>query len=69
MVSALACREPDIRIASVRFWIDADGKPVIDIEATRVDGPRRESSGTLSVPLRGCSADESALMQQNNLPS
>ncbi|WP_197337933.1 GPW/gp25 family protein [Ralstonia solanacearum] len=51
-VSALVRWEPRIRIASVRFWIDADGKPVIDIEADRVDGPRRESQGTLSVPLR-----------------
>ncbi|BAF52397.1 GPW/gp25 family protein [Ralstonia pseudosolanacearum] len=51
-VSALVRWEPRIRIASVRFWIDADGKPVIDIEADRVDGPRREAAGTLSVPLR-----------------
>nr|CUV13553.1 protein of unknown function [Ralstonia solanacearum] len=44
-VPVLVRREPYIRIASVQFWIDADGKPVIDIEATRVDGPRRESPG------------------------
>ncbi|MHA6894786.1 GPW/gp25 family protein [Ralstonia pseudosolanacearum] len=51
-VSALVRWEPRIRIASASFWIDAEGLPVIDIEADRVDGPRRESLGTLSVPLR-----------------
>ncbi|AKZ26174.1 baseplate assembly protein [Ralstonia solanacearum] len=51
-VSALVRWEPRIRIASVRFWIDENGKPALDIVADRVDGPRRESLGTLSVPLR-----------------
>ena len=51
-VSALVRWEPRIRIASVRFSVDAAGAAVIDIEADRIDGPRRESLGTLSVPVR-----------------
>ena len=52
-VTALVRWEPRIRIASVRFWIDAEGKPVLDVEADRVDGPRREPLGALSIALRG----------------
>ena len=52
-VSALVKWEPRIRIASVRLAVDANGTTVVDIEADRVDGPRRESLGTVSVALRG----------------
>ena len=52
-VTALVRWEPRIRIASVRFWIDAEGKPVLDVEADRVDGPRREPLGALNIALRG----------------
>lgn len=52
-VSALVEWEPRIRVASVRLAVDARGTTVVDIEADRVDGPRRESLGTVSVALRG----------------
>ena len=51
-VSALVRWEPRIRISSVRFSVGANGAAVIDIEGDRIDGPRRESLGTLSVPVR-----------------
>ncbi len=50
-VSALVRWEPRIRIASVHFSVDTDGRAVLDIEGDRIDGPRREALGTLSVPL------------------
>jgi phage baseplate assembly protein W len=52
-VSALVKWEPRIRVASVRLAVDANGTTVADIEADRVDGPRRESLGSVSVALRG----------------
>lgn len=52
-VSALVKWEPRIRVASVRLAVDAKGTTVVDIEADRVDGPRRESLGSVSVALRG----------------
>ena len=52
-VSALVKWEPRIRVASVRLAIDAKGATVVDIEGDRVDGPRRESLGPISVALRG----------------
>lgn len=51
-VSALVRWEPRIRISSVRFSVDADGGAVLDIEGDRIDGPRSEALGTMSVPLR-----------------
>ncbi|HWV03546.1 GPW/gp25 family protein [Ralstonia sp.] len=51
-VSALVRWEPRIRIASVHFSVGADGSATLDIEADRVDGPRGEALGTLSVPVR-----------------
>lgn len=51
-VSALVRWEPRIRIASVRFSVGTDGSAVLDIEGDRIDGPRREALGTLTVPLR-----------------
>ena len=52
-VTAIVRWEPRVRVSSVRFWIDASGKPVLDVEADRIDGPRRESLGALSIPLGG----------------
>ncbi|CAJ0819144.1 hypothetical protein LMG19087_03667 [Ralstonia wenshanensis] len=52
-VSALVRWEPRLRIASVQFSVDARGGAVIDIEAERIDGSRREAINTLSIPLRG----------------
>jgi len=52
-VSALVKWEPRIRVASIRLVVDAKGTTVVDIEGDRVDGPRRESLGPISVALRG----------------
>ncbi|CAJ0699976.1 hypothetical protein LMG19089_02478 [Ralstonia edaphis] len=52
-VSALVKWEPRIRVASVRLAVDPNGSTLVDIEADRVDGPRRESLGSVSVALRG----------------
>ncbi|MGD7095898.1 GPW/gp25 family protein [Ralstonia pseudosolanacearum] len=52
-VTAIVRWEPRVRVSSVRFWIDASGKPVLDVEAERIDGPRRESLGVLSIPVGG----------------
>jgi len=51
-VSALVRWEPRIRISSVRFSTNADSGAFIDIEGERIDGPRAEALGTLSIPLR-----------------
>jgi phage baseplate assembly protein W len=51
-VSALVRWEPRIRISSVRFSLGPDGGAVLDIEGDRIDGPRSETLGTLTVPLR-----------------
>ena len=52
-VSALVKWEPRIRVASVRLAVDGNGTTLVDIDADRVDGPRRESLGPVSVALRG----------------
>ncbi|WP_296223221.1 GPW/gp25 family protein [Ralstonia sp. UBA689] len=52
-VSALVRWEPRIRVASVRLAVDAKGSAVVDIEGDRIDGPRPESLGPVSVALRG----------------
>lgn len=51
-VTALVRWEPRVRISAVSFEMGVDGSLAVDIEGERVDGPRREALGTLTVPLR-----------------
>ena len=51
-VSALVRWERRLRVSSLRFSVDAQGNAFLDIDADRVDGPRRETLSTISVPLR-----------------
>lgn len=51
-VSALVRWEPRIRVASLHLAVDAKGATVVDVEGDRIDGPRRESLGPISVAFR-----------------
>ncbi|WP_441633676.1 GPW/gp25 family protein [Cupriavidus sp. 2MCAB6] len=55
-VTALVRWEPRVRVSAVALDVGTDGSLAAIIDADRVDGPRRESLGTLTVPLREGSA-------------
>lgn len=55
-VMALVRWEPRIRVARVQFEATADGRLIIDMEATRTDGPRAGQALVLDIPLRGSAA-------------
>jgi len=54
-VAALVRWEPRIAIKAVRFEMGSAGAAAVEIDADRVDGLRRSSMGTLTVPLREAS--------------